>query len=274
MNFSTLISYAMRSVTTRLIALNCAVFIVLTVVNLILGFYGLPAGSLTQWLVLPGSMDVFVSRPWTLLTYMVVNTDLFRLAFNMLWLLCFGRVLDNLVSPRSLLWLYVTAGVAGGVLYLVGSVLNWWNAVWLIGSSAPVVAWAVAGALTMPKYRINLLILGPVQVVWVAVCVLFLYFIDIDSSNIGGNAAHLGGALAGMVWVGRNILRGKRHRPSFLKIRRKPVNAGTPKNYTERQRQADLKRLQSLVAKVQRGGYGALSLSEHQEMIKLTQRLK
>ena len=273
------VAMAWGSATARLITINCVAFVLVTVANLICSAFGCGQAAATRWLALPGDGALYLSRPWTVFTYMIVNTDLLRLIFNMLWLLCFGRLLSLPMSSSRLIWLYVSGGVAGGVLYLVGSLCGFWSAAWLMGPSASVIAVAVATALMLPQLEINMLVLGRVKVVWVAVCVLLIYFLDIDGQNLGGNAAHVGGALTGIV-AGLGHGRVSDMRLRFIKARgNKKNSAGKRESYNvSRDKKEfsaeDNRRLDAILDKVKRAGYGALSDDEKRELFDISGRIK
>ena len=82
------------------------------------------------------------------------------------------------------------------------------NSVFLIGASASVLAVIVATAVYAPDYKIGLLFLGEVAIKWVAIVTVAIYLIGMETGNIGGNIAHIGGALVG-AWFALRIKRGR-----------------------------------------------------------------
>lgn len=271
-------SWAWGSGTARLITVNILVFVVVTLLNLIIQGTGYGKAVATSWLALPADGRVFLTRPWTLITYMVVNTDLLRLLFNMLWLLCFGRLLSLPLSASRLIRLYICGGLLGGIMYLGGSLCGLWHGTWLIGPSASVIAVTVATALMLPQLEIDMLIVGRVKVIWVAVCVLLLYFLDIDGQNLAGNAAHVGGALAGVI---AGLARGRvphlrlrffeaSKKKSHNKAQPRSAATGDKKPFTEE----DNHRLDLILDKVKRAGYGALTDDEKRELFDISGRIR
>lgn len=69
----------------------------------------------------------------------------------------------------------------------------------LMGSSASVIAVAVAVAFIMPDTELMLPLFGNVRIKWITTVVVILFGIGLTSDNAGGNLAHLSGALAGAV---------------------------------------------------------------------------
>lgn len=265
------------SATARIITVNCVAFVVITLLNLTLEGFGMGRAAATCQLALPADVRVFLTRPWTLFTYTLVNTDLLRLLFNMLWLLCFGRLLSLPMSASRLTWLYIAGGISGGVLYLAGTICDLWHGTWLMGPSASIIAVTVATALMLPQLEVNMLIIGRVKVIWVAMCVLLIYFLDIDGQNLGGNAAHVGGALTGIA-VG--LMRGRvpglrlRFMEASKKKQYRKQNVNTDNKSAKEFTEEDNRRLDAILDKVKRAGYGALSDAEKRELFDISGRIK
>ncbi len=265
------------SATARIITVNCIAFVIITLLNLTLEGFGMGRAAASCQLALPADVRMFATRPWTLFTYTLVNTDLLRLLFNMLWLLCFGRLLSLPMSASRLTWLYIAGGISGGVLYLAGTIFDLWHGTWLMGPSASIIAVTVATALMLPQLEINMLIIGRVKVIWVAMCVLLIYFLDIDGQNLGGNAAHVGGALTGIA-VG--LMRGRvpglrlRFMEASKKKQNQKKNIKTPNRSAKEFTEEDNRRLDAILDKVKRAGYGALSDAEKRELFDISGRIK
>ena len=74
-------------------------------------------------IVVPGLGDalmfvpaLFLSRPWTIVTYMFLHGGLGHIFFNMLVLFFFGPRLEARMGGRRFLGLYLTSGIVGGLL--------------------------------------------------------------------------------------------------------------------------------------------------------------
>ena len=148
---------------------------------------------------------------------------------------------------------------------------------WLMGPSASIIAVTVATALMLPQLEINMLIIGRVKVIWVAMCVLLIYVLDIDGQNLGGNAAHVGGALTGIaVGLMRGRVPGLRLR--FMEASKKKQNhkknIKTPNRSAKEFTEEDNRRLDAILDKVKRAGYGALSDAEKRELFDISGRIK
>ena len=54
----------------RLVYINVAVFVVVTLVRILFQLFNHSLGSWISWLELPASFSRFIMQPWTILTYM------------------------------------------------------------------------------------------------------------------------------------------------------------------------------------------------------------
>ena len=205
-------SYSQGSMLLKLIFINIGVFVVLHV--LVIGSLLMNAGNgILQWVELPSDLGLLLHRPWTLITYMFAHYGFLHILFNMLWLYWLGRIFMEYFSPKQLTGVYLLGGLGGALLFLLAyNSLPYFRALpepaFLKGASASVIAIVVATAVYAPDYRIGLLFLGEVPLKWVALVTVAIAVLGLDAGNMGGNIAHIGGALVG-AWFGLRIKRGR-----------------------------------------------------------------
>ncbi len=283
--------YKASSLLMRFIYINIAVFVALRLVGLV-SFLGTGStNSLLQWVELPASLMLLLRRPWTIITYMFSHYGVLHILFNMLWLYWMGRIFLEFFTPRQLGGLYVLGGLAGAALYVAAyNLLPHLNSesAMLLGASASVLAIVIAVSVYRPDYQINLLFIGGISLKWVAIVTVFIDLIGIEGGNMGGHIAHLGGMLMGL-WFGMAIKRGhditswiNRCIDTVVSLFRrsshkawKPIEgkAKTSKKSTKKQpKTADAKsqsssslneeRLDEILGKLKRSGYGALTDEE------------
>lgn len=191
----------------RLVVINAVIFVILKSVmitmTLLVPPSPLPVTTPLSWLALPGSWGTLALRPWTLLTYMFTHYDVWHLLFNMLWLYWFGGLLQTVATGRQVISLYILGGLGGALFFmLTATVLPGACAGGLIGSSAAVIALVTAVAILMPHLRVRLMLFGEVRVLWVAIATIIIVAIPGSyASPIGSQAAHAGGALAGVAFA-------------------------------------------------------------------------
>ena len=196
----------------KLIFINIGVFVVLHV--LALGSLLMNAGyGILQWVELPSDLGLLLHRPWTLITYMFAHYGFLHILFNMLWLYWLGRIFMEYFSPKQLTGVYLLGGLGGALLFLIAyNTLPYFRILpepaFLEGASASVIAIVVATAVYAPDYRIGLLFLGEVPLKWVALVTVAIAVLGLDAGNVGGNIAHIGGAVVG-AWFGLRIKRGR-----------------------------------------------------------------
>ncbi len=271
-----------RRVGSRVLA---ALIIVNVAVSVLIWLVGLGGFDLGSWLALPGSWTEFCRQPWGLLTYMVTQTGLLHLLFNVLWLYFFGRIALMIIRERSLLFLYVGGGLAGGVVFLLWSLVEP-SFMPLLGASASVMALIVCTGVYQPKFRVNLMLFGPVNLSLLAVISVALTFFGAGGGNGGGQAAHIGGLLFGL-WAGWMLRQGKdftRLSPLGGRVLdrlavRKAAKADRRRHANDellsgiRGRLADRERLDELLDKIRLSGYNSLSRAERAELNALSNRL-
>lgn len=156
-------------------------------------------GAVCDNVCLSDSAAALLYKPWTAISYAFANGGLLQLVFNMLWLYCFARLLLMQTSGRVLTAIYLGAALAGAIAYvgLYPLVSTSMTPSLLMGSSASVIAVAVAVAFLMPDAELNIPLFGMVKIKWITGVVVILFCIGLTSDNVGGNLAHLGGVVAG-----------------------------------------------------------------------------
>ncbi|MDE5998086.1 MAG: rhomboid family intramembrane serine protease [Muribaculaceae bacterium] len=242
---------------------------VITLTGKLMHFYV----PVAEWLTLPSLFPLFLTRPWTLLTYMCVHFDVLHVLFNVLWLYWFGRIMLITLSDRHLLLAFIGGGIAGGVFFLAAAALGYGSG-WLCGCSAAVIAVMCVAAILLPDHTINLFLIGEVKLKWVAVVCCLLTFLG----GGGNQAAHIGGLTWG-VTLGlllRNGIDLTRRIPSFSKYMGSRSDNNRRADTMVRvlkQRQTDMERLDSLLEKIKLSGYESLSGKERKELNELSKKL-
>jgi membrane associated rhomboid family serine protease len=200
------LSYQHGSYLTKLIYINVAIWVVIRLAAVILLLGGNENLSYTEWFSLPASINQFLQKPWTIISYMFLHYELLHLLFNMLWLYSFGRIFLEYHQPRKLLSVYIFGGLSGGVFFMAA--YNFFpyfrNAIdfsQLLGASASVIAIVIATAVFVPDHVIHIILIGPVRIKWIALISVLLYVVNLTGDNAGGNFAHLGGAFWGLTYM-------------------------------------------------------------------------
>jgi len=198
----------------RLIFVNVGVFLFFTIFHLVVWLTQSGAVADMYTLVLrnvqvPASIGNLLHQPLSVFTYMFLHTDLLHILFNMLWLYWFSEIFVLFLGDKKIIPLYLFGGLMGAAFYMAAFNLfplfaERVNISYMMGASASVFAVVFAAATLSPDYEIRLLFFGNVKIKWVALVALLLNFISISRGqdhNEGGYIAHVGGALAGFLYV-------------------------------------------------------------------------
>lgn len=281
---------------TRLIIINVAVFLffsLLTILSFLTG-KSPTAVSLQLFLrdnlTLPLNFNDWLFKPWTLVTYMFTHLDFMHIFWNMISLFWFGQILSEYTSERKIIPLYILGGIAGAIItmLLIGLIpaLSQYSG-YLLGASAGVTAIIVAAATLVPEVRLNLMFIGPVKLIYIALFVIFISVLNMASyDNIGGNLAHLGGALMGFVFIyqykkGRDLARPlnrffdwlkglfKAGNKSQMKVVHKRKLSDEEYNYNKIVTQ---KQVDAILDKISKSGYESLSKTEKDILFKASMK--
>jgi membrane associated rhomboid family serine protease len=162
---------------------------------------------------------------WRFVTFQFLHADILHLFFNMFGLYIFGGVVERYLGSRRYLAYYLVTGIFGGLLYLVLNLLGYLvlrfnlptipgllfhqTTVPLVGASAGVFGVIMACAKIEPNSIVQM-IFPPVslRMKTLAYCFvgLALFNLLFTGKNAGGEAAHIGGAIAGFYFIRNSYL--------------------------------------------------------------------
>ncbi|MCC5938386.1 MAG: rhomboid family intramembrane serine protease [Lunatimonas sp.] len=192
----------------KLLAINILLFVTFMVLRVFLTLGGANDvyRSLISFFMMPASIPEFITKPWTLFTYMFLHESFFHVLFNLLFLYWFGLLVHDFLGSRKLVNLYILGGITGGIFYmLIYNIAPYFSnrveGALMLGASAGVYAIVVAAATLRPNTEFHLLLLGPVKIKYIAIFYVLIAFANSAGSNAGGELAHLGGAFMGYYYV-------------------------------------------------------------------------
>jgi len=194
----------------RLIMLNVAAHLGLNILLLPFFLFGISAetywAEVQNWLYLPADASKLLIRPWTLFSYMFLHSGIWHLLMNMLVLYWFGRLLNNLLKDRQIWGIYLSSGLSGGLFFLLS--YNLFPAFYgqsstavIVGASAGVMGVVLAAAALTPKASMRFILIGNVQLQYVALAFVLIDLVSVSLNNSGGHLAHLGGAAMGWLFI-------------------------------------------------------------------------
>ncbi|MDP4131101.1 MAG: rhomboid family intramembrane serine protease [Bacteroidota bacterium] len=190
----------------QLLILNAVLFVILKFVYVI---YLVSDKQLSayythvyNWFALPADPGKLAMRPWTIISYMFTDYELFRFISNMFWLWTFGYILQDLTGNRKIIAIYLYGGLTGALLFILGHLFVpglsvQYDPGTFSGANCAVAALASATTAVSPDYRIFPMISGGIPL-WV----ITLIFLLINFSGIGYGEASVYLANAGAAGVG------------------------------------------------------------------------
>jgi len=183
-----------------------------------------------------------------------------------------------------LLFTYLAGGLAGGLLYILAFNIfpvfqNTHGQSLALGASASVMAIVTAISFFVPNYSIQLLFIGRIRILYLAILLFVFDFVAIPSGNAGGHIAHIGGAFFGYFFslymrktryaystgafssLLKNV--GRLFRPG-PRVSSSHPNTGRPKTDEDYNVEKNLrqKRIDTILEKISRGGYDSLTKEE------------
>lgn len=193
-----------------IVIINVVFFLLLLLAQAAYSIYQKPAelyySQVGQWFELPGTFAKLAQRPWTIFTAMFTDTALLRILSNMIWLWAFGSILQGVAANKRVIPIYLYSGFFGAIVFLLAnsfipSLQQSAGLVGQMGANAAVVGVAVSTCMFVPNYRFFRMLGGGISI-WILMAVyLLIDFAGIATYNIAFSLSHLGGALAGCLFV-------------------------------------------------------------------------
>jgi membrane associated rhomboid family serine protease len=180
--------------------------------------YFLPALQVPLWLT---PQDVVHGQVWRLVTYMFLHAGVMHLLFNMLFLWMFGVDLERMWGTRNFAKYYFVTGVAAALTTIAVSFVPLFGLGDLyfsrtVGASGAVVAVLLAYGLYFPNREIFIYGIFPIRAKYL---LLILGALSLFSAGNIAHSTHVGGALAGYVYLKGGLRGGRIHLIAEVKYR-------------------------------------------------------
>jgi len=244
---------------------------------------------LNSWLYFSTAKALIVEQPfvgwtglefWRIIGFQFVHADVNHLLFNMLGLFFFGGVIEHYLGKKRYLAFYLLCGIFGALLYLVLNLGGWalhllklpaipgllFNdpTTPLVGASAGIFGIMFAAARLAPHTQVLLFFVIPMKLRTLAILLLgwAIWTVVRAGNNAGGEAAHLGGAVAGWYFIGNT-----HHLHGFFDFlgRVDPTSRAGAARRARRQA-PDNAEIDRILAKIQAQGIGSLTRSERETL--------
>src|SRR5580693_6485782 len=183
----------------ELLVLNAVIFVVLKFVVI---FFLLTNASndsflthVYNWFVLSASPEKIAWRPWTVISFMFTDLQLFRFISNMFWLWSFGYILQDLTGNRKLVPVYLFGGFGGAIIYVMAHILipglrSQIGVDYLSAANCSIAAVAVATTVVSPDYRIFPMISGGIPLWILTLIFLLLNFSGVRNGDMATYLAY------------------------------------------------------------------------------------
>lgn len=192
-----------------LLLINAAVFIILGLGGKMFSLGGIPLEYIFNYYL--GLMPLGHGfYPWQLITYQFMHADFWHLLYNMffgLWM--FGMEVEHQWGSKRFLTFYLLCGVVAGLTQLLlapmlepMSVIDRaGGGIPTIGASGAVYGVLVAFAMLFPDRYIYIYFLLPVKAKYFIFGLIIFGVVSVGSQTTIANLAHLGGAVAGYIYI-------------------------------------------------------------------------
>jgi len=275
----------MGSVVTRLISICIVVFLLSETLHLILWAAGneLLYYRIEHLLALPSSFANFITQPWSAITFMFMHADVWHIFYNMLWLYWFGEIYELYMRNRRLLPIFIFGSLTGGALimvlsYIIPPLRATIDISYTVGASAGIFAIVFAATALNPDHRVNLFLIGPVPIKYIAIGSFVLSYVAITHGNAAGEISHIGGAIFGFTYI-KSLQSGTDWFTPMDKItalfkpksKLKATYVNT-RNRKDEPSDSEQKRLDQILDKIAKSGYNSLTKEEKDFLFKFSNK--
>lgn len=201
-----------------------------------LGFFNKDFLSL---FVMPADLNNMISRPWTIITHMFTHDNFWKVFTNMLWLWCFGYIMQSTTGTKKIIPIFVYGALGGAIAFLLAynflpslqAQMPFANA---MGASSGVMAIAIVATLLSPNFRIFPMIGGGIPLWGITIFYIISDLASISFSDTGYLLADIAGAVSGLffVFLLRRGYDGSKWMNNFFEWVNTLFNPGKPKKGT------------------------------------------
>ena len=156
--------------------------------------------------ILPADFDHLLNRPWTIITHMFVHDNFWKILSNMLWLWCFGYIMQDTTGSKRIIPVFVYGALGGALAFILAYHLlptlhEQISFAHMMGASAGVMAIAIAATILSPGFRLFPMIGGGIPLWGLTAFYIISDLATISFSDTGSLVAHIAGAVTGFLFV-------------------------------------------------------------------------
>lgn len=171
-------TYKSQSPIPFIISIQVCLFVIIHIFDLLteLNIISIPLYDLAVKLIgLPNSLTEFMQKPWSIITFPFLYTDLFKLLFDCLFLYWFGNIFLNFLNKRQFLFICISASLFGGILFLAFNQIAFLHtnpAFMFYGATFSLVAVISSISAVVPHSQVRLFLFGDVSIKVIAIIYL------------------------------------------------------------------------------------------------------
>ena len=249
----------------------------------IIFFYQFKSGvfDFPNWLAISSEPTLFLTRPWTLLTYAFFHYGFLHLFFNMMVLNFSSRLFLTFFTQKQYLGLYILSAIFSALCFVLSFYFLHQTSS-MVGASAAIMALLVATTAYQPLMEIRLLLIGNVKLWHITAVLLLLDLLQIQMNNTGGHIAHLSGAFFGYIYIkllqnGTDLSRivdsilnlfSKKQSTPFRKVHVNPKKPAAKRESKIVIKDKTQQQLDEILDKISQSGYDSLTAEEKEFLFK------
>jgi len=155
---------------------------------------------------LPANTTSLLYKPWTLITHMFVHENIWKVITNMLWLWCFGYIMQDMTGNKRIIPIFVYGCLGAAIAFLLAyqfipSLHAQQTYATTMGASAGVMAIAIAATLVSPTYKIFPLLGGGIPLWGLTAFYVVSSLLTVSFSETATMMMQLAGALSGFLFI-------------------------------------------------------------------------
>jgi membrane associated rhomboid family serine protease len=249
----------------------------------IIFFYQFKSGvfDFPNWLAISSEPTLFLTRPWTLLTYAFFHYGFLHLFFNMMVLNFSSRLFLTFFTQKQYLGLYILSAIFSALCFVLSFYFLHQTSS-MVGASAAIMALLVATTAYQPLMEIRLLLIGNVKLWHITAVLILLDLLQIQMNNTGGHIAHLSGAFFGYIYIkllqnGTDLSRivdsilnlfSKKQSTPFKKVHVNPKKPAAKRESKIVIKDKTQQQLDDILDKISQSGYDSLTAEEKEFLFK------
>lgn len=233
--------------------------------------------TLQAQLSLPGSWNTYWTRPWSILTHVLIYNNIFQILFDCLWLFWIGNIFLTFLNKRQFWTVFAFGLCAPAILYVLIGLFNiipsgpYWSSM-----SLGLIAIIVATTTLVPSYEMRLFLFGNVRLRTITIIFVAFELVFSGWPNPQIIAPMLFAGAIGWIYVRQlqsgtdwsNLLRFRKRRKLKV-IHRKNGDGSIESMLSEPPTQ---EQIDQILDKISKSGYDSLTSGEKEVLFKASKQ--